>query len=469
MTRPATRPASGLDEAVVVDFEAALRGPLIRPSDSAYAEARQVYNGMIDKRPGLIARCRDVADVISAVNFGRDNGLSVSILGGGHNAGGLGLCDDGLTIDLSEMKGIRVDPAAKTARVEPGCVWNEVDHATHAFGLAVPNGTISTTGVPGLALGGGIGHLTRRCGLTIDNILEADMVLADGSFVRAAPDENDDLYWAIRGGGGNFGVVTSFLFKCHDVDTVYAGPTFWPIEQAGEVMRWYRVFLPEARDELNGFFAFLKVPPAPPFPEELAGQTVCGVVWHYSGPLEEAEKAFEPVRAFGPPIFDHVGPVPHPAIQSVFDPLYPPGLQWYWRADFIEELTDEAIERHAEEGAKLPTGHSTSHYYPIDGAAGRVGGSETPWAYRDAKWAHVIVGVDPEPANAELITKWTVDFWEAVHPYSAGGAYVNFMMEEGEDRVRATYRENYDRLARVKAKYDPDNFFHVNQNVEPQA
>jgi len=457
-----------LNEATITAFKANLRGELIQAGDKAYDAARKVYNGMIDRRPQLIARCADVADVITAVNFARDNKVLVSIRGGGHNAGGLGVCDDGLVIDLSPIKYVRVDPKKRTVVVGGGSLWGDVDHATHAFGLAVPSGIISTTGVGGLGLGGGIGHLTRQCGLTIDNFLAVDMVLADGRFVTASAKEHPDLFWAVRGGGGNFGVVTSFVFKAHPIHTDYAGPMLWPIEDSAEVMRWYRAFITKAPNTLNGFFAFLTVPPGPPFPPHLHNKKMCGIVWCYTGPLKKAEQVFKPIRGFKTPALDLVGPIPHPTLQSTFDGLYPPGHQWYWKADFVRELRDEAIALHVKHGTRLPTMQSTVHLYPINGAASRVKNAGTPWAYRDAVWAAVMVGVDPDPANREKISAWARDYWTAVHPYSAGGAYVNFMMDEGEDRVRATYGKNYDRLAKIKKRYDPANLFRVNQNIKPK-
>jgi FAD/FMN-containing dehydrogenase len=451
------------------EFVDGFRGNLVAPEDEQYEEARKLFNAMIDRRPALIARCADVADVIGAVNHARETGLTAAIRGGGHNGAGLGSCDGGLVIDLSAMCGTRVDPAAHTVLAQGGCRWGDVDHATHAFGLATPSGIISTTGVGGLTLGGGIGHLTRACGLSIDNLLEADVVLADGSLVHASEGEHPDLFWAIRGGGGNFGVVTSFLFRLHPVDIIVGGPTLWPLERTGELMRWYREFMPAAPRELTGFFAFLVVPPADPFPAELHMQKMCGVVWCYTGSEEEAQEVLREARELDPALYG-VQPMPYPALQSAFDELYTPGLQWYWRADFVNELSDEAINRHVEHGSKLPTMHSTMHLYPIDGAAGSVSDTATPWSYRGARWAQVIVGVDPEPANAEQLKRWTVDYWEALHPFSAGGAYVNFLGEgEGQDRVRATYGQNYARLAEVKARYDPDNFFWVNQNILPAA
>jgi hypothetical protein len=461
---------AGMKQEAVLELKGQLRGELIEPNDSRYDEARKVYNAMISRKPRLIAKCADVADVITAVRFGQQHGLRVSVRGGGHNAGGLGVCDDGLVIDLSPIKYVQVDPATKTVRVGGGSTWGDVDHATHAFGLAVPSGIISTTGVGGLTLGGGMGHLTRQYGLTIDNLLAADVVLADGRFVVASAKENPDLFWAIRGGGGNFGVVTSFLFQGHPVGTVCAGPMLWDMEQSPDIMKWYREFIVNAPQEINGFFAFLTVPPAPPFPEALRFKKMCGVVWCYNGPLEKANAILEPLRRFRPPSFEFFAPMPFPMLQVMFDGLYTPGLQWYWKADFVKELSDEAIALHARHGAEMPTLHSTMHLYPVNGAAHKPGKNDTPWSHRDAVWSEVIVGVDPDPASRERITEWAKNYWQALHPYGDGGGYVNFMMEgEGEDRIRATYRDSYERLSRIKAKYDPNNFFRVNQNIRPET
>jgi len=448
-------------------LKANLRGELIQPGDESYDAARKVYNSMIDKHPAAIARCADVADVITAVNFAREHDLLLSVRSGGHNAGGLGVCDDGLVIDLALLRYTQVDPKMGRVRVGAGCTWGDVDHATHAFGLAVPCGIISTTGVGGLTLGGGLGYLTRKCGLAIDNLIGADVVLADGNFVTADEQQHEDLLWALRGGGGNFGVVTSFVFRAHPIHTVYAGPMLWELDQAAEVMRWYQQVIKEAPDDLNGFFAFLIVPPGPPFPEHLHNKKMCGVVWCYTGPLERAEETFKPIRGFLTPALDFVGPLPHPVLQSMFDALYPPGLQWYWKADFVNELSDEAIQLHIKHSSRVPTMHSTMHLYPVNGAAHRVGKHDTAWSYRDATWAEVIVGVDPDPANRDRIVDWARNYWEDLHPYSAGGAYVNFLMEEGEERVKASYRDNYERLVTIKRTYDPTNFFRVNQNIPP--
>jgi FAD/FMN-containing dehydrogenase len=444
-----------------------IRGELIKPEDAGYEQARRVHNGMIDKRPAMIARCIDAEDVVSAVNFARQEGLLLAVRGGGHNGPGLGTVDGGLVIDLAPIKGALVDPERRTVRIGGGGTWGEVDQATHGAGMATPSGIISTTGVGGLTLGGGMGHLTRKFGLSIDNLLEADVVLADGSQVTASQDQNPDLFWALRGGGGNFGVVTSFVFRLQPVDTVYAGPTLWELDQAEDAMRFYRDLLAVSDDDLNGFFAFLQVPPGPPFPEHLHLRPMCGVVWCYTGPADRAEEVFEPIKAFGPPALHMVGEMPHPAMQSMFDGLYPPGLQCYWKADFINELSDEAIALHAKHGGAVPNFQSTTHIYPVDGAAGRIGKNDTAWSYRDAKFSQVILAADADPANNDSNIAWVRDYWDAVHPFSAGGGYLNMMMDEGNDRVMASYRDNYARLVQVKNRYDPENLFRVNQNIRP--
>ncbi len=455
-----------LEGPVIKELASQVKGKIILPKDPDYDESRKVYNAMIDKHPAMIVKCADAADVMQAVKFAKEYNLLVAVRGGGHNGGGLGICDDGLVIDLSGLKYVKVDPEHKTVRVGGGNTWGEVDHATHVFGLAVPAGIISTTGVGGLTLGGGIGYLARKHGLTIDNLLEADMVLADGSFVTVNAKQHSDLFWAIRGGGGNFGIVTSFLFRAHDIDNVYGGPCLWPIEKTEEIMAWYHGFLKKAPDELNGFIATLVIP-GPPFPEALHGKKFCGIVWCYCGDLKNADKIFEPVRAKNP-VFEHMGPMPYPVIQSLFDGLFPPGLQWYWKADFFKELGPEVASQHLKFGSKIPTPLSQMHLYPINGVVNKVDSTATPWAYRDANYAEVIIGVDPDSANDEKITKWCKEYWNAAHPYSSGGAYLNFeMSEDGNDRVKKSYGKNYERLSAIKKKYDPDNFFRVNQNIKP--
>ncbi|HEX3589038.1 MAG TPA: FAD-binding oxidoreductase [Pseudonocardiaceae bacterium] len=463
MTTTATAPYENL--------ATALRGDLIRPTDDGYDTARTVYNGMIDKRPAAIVRCADVADVIACVHFGRENGIELAVRGGGHNAAGLGVWDDALVVDLSMLRSTTVDPVEHTVRVDAGCTWADVDHATVAgFGMATPSGFLASTGVGGLTLGGGIGYLSRRFGLTVDNLLSADVVLADGSFVTANETSHRDLFWALRGGGGNFGIVTSFTFRCHEIGEhgmIIGGPVLYDLADTAEVMRWYRELLPSLPEELSGWIGLLTIPPAPPFPEELWGRKACGIVWCYTGAHDAADALLEPVRQYGSPLLVGLQPMPFNILQSAFDALYPAGLQWYWKADFFREISDAAIDVHVRYGARLPTGHSTMHMYPIDGAVSRVPADATPFAYRDGGWAGVIVGVDPDPANNAAMTEWARDYWQQLHPMSAGGAYINFMMDEGQDRVRASYLGNYERLVRVKDRYDPDNVFHINQNIRP--
>ncbi|MGW6207523.1 FAD-binding oxidoreductase [Streptomyces sp. NPDC055089] len=461
-----------IDGTALDSLRTALRGPVIAPGDAEYDETRTLYNAMIDRRPAALAQCVDVADVRTTLAFAQDEGLDLAVRGGGHSGPGLCLIEDGLTLDLSLMRGVRVDPEARTAQVGGGAQLGDLDHATHTFGLGVPAGIMSTTGVGGLTLGGGHGYLTRAHGLTIDSLTGADVVLADGTFVTASETEHPDLFWALRGGGGNFGVVTSFTYRLHPVDTVGVGVTVWPVDRTAEVLRWYRDFLPAAPDDLYGFFALLAVPPAPPFPEEIHGQKMCGVVWCYtgdpaSGRMEETLSAVNDPAA---PAFHFTSPMPYPVLQTMFDGLIPKGLQWYWRGDFFDAISDAAIEVHAKYGRNLPTGLSTMHLYPVDGAAHRVAPDATPWAYRDATWSGVIAGIDPDPANADLIRQWCVAYWSELHAHSMGGAYVNFLGESEEpDRVRSTYRGTYDRLAAAKHTYDPDNFFRANQNIAPAA
>ena len=448
-------------------FKNKFRGEIFTPGDAGYDEARTIYNAMIDKRPALIAQCSGVADVIACVNYARNHNLLTSILGGGHNGPGFALCENGMVIDLSGMKGIRVNPEEKTVRAEAGCTWGDVDHNTHEFGLATVSGIISTTGIGGLTLGGGHGYLSRKYGLTIDNLLEADVVLADGSFVTASEEKNEDLFWALRGGGGNFGVVTSFKYQLHPVDTVVAGPMFWPVEELESTLKWYRDWLPEAPEEVGTFYLVGEVP-GDPFPPEIHGDKVCGLMWCFAGSAEDAEPFLQEARKVAKPMFEHVGPMPYPMLQGMFDGLYPPGDQWYWKGDFVHEISDEAIAEHLR-FAEVPSPKSTMHLYPVNGAVHRVDENATAWNKRDANWSMVIVGVDSDPGNNETLKKWARDYWEALHPHNRGGAYINFMMEEGDERIRDTYGDNYPRLQKVKAKYDPHNFFRVNQNIKPDG
>lgn len=448
---------------------AAVRGRIIRSGDEDYEVARKVYNAMIDRKPRLIVQCADVADVIHCVNFAREQGLTPAIRGGGHSVPGFGTCDDGIVIDLSRLKGIRVDPARRIARVEGGCTWGDVDHATHAFGLATPGGLISTTGVGGLTTGGGFGHLTRRYGLSCDNLLSADVVTADGVLRTASETENPDLFWAIRGGGGNFGVVTSFEFRLHPMSMIYAGPIFYPLERAADAMRLFRDFMKTAPRELSAFFAIMIVPPGPPFPPELHMKTVAAIVCAYSGDPAAGEDLIRPLLAFGPPVFAHVGPMPYPILQSAFDPMAPPGMHHYWKADFTGDLTDEMIALHVKHGPQIPNFHSLLHIYPMSGAVQDVAKDATAFTHRDVAFTHMIAAVSPDPAPMPAYREWVRGYWNALHPLSAGGAYVNFLMDEGQERIATSYAENHARLAAIKAKYDPQNLFCVNQNIKPAA
>jgi FAD/FMN-containing dehydrogenase len=458
-----------LSQDIIQQFRKELRGELIEPSDPQYDEVRALYNGMIDKRPALIARAANVADIMTAVNFAREQGLLLAIRGGGHNGPGLGSCDGGLMIDLSLLKSVRVDPEARTVRVEAGCTSGDVDHATHAFGLAVPFGLVSTTGVAGLTLGGGTGYLTRKYGLTIDNLLEVDMVLADGSFVTASETQHTDLFWAIRGGGGNFGVVTSFLFQAHPVSMVYGGPIFWEATHAKAVMRAYRDFLPGAPEELGAFVGLKTVPSKEPFPRDYWGKRACAIISSYAGDVTEGERVIgRLLETLPPPIFNWMSAMPFPAMQALFDASYPKGQQWYWKGDFVKSLPDEAIDTHIAEAAKAPSELSLMHLYPIDGAVQRVPKDATAWSTRDATWSMVIAGISDDPKQAEDLKAWGRAYWKAVHPFNLEGAYVNFMMDdEADSRVQTTYGENYERLVQVKRKYDPKNLFRVNQNIRP--
>jgi len=461
--------APGFADPAMETLVGALRGRAIRPSDEGYEAARKVYNAMIDRRPRLIVQCADVADVIRCVNFARELRLPLAVRGGGHSVPGFGTCDDGMVIDLGRLKGIRVEPANGLVRVEGGCTWGDVDHATHVFGLATPGGLISTTGVGGLTTGGGFGHLTRRYGLVCDNLLSADVVTADGALRTASATQNEDLFWAIRGGGGNFGIVTSFEFRLYPVSMVYAGPVLYPLERATEAMRFFRDFMHTAPRELSAFFAFMLVPPGPPFPEPLHMKTLCGIMCCYCGDPADGEAVTQPLRDFGPPAFAFNVPMPYPMVQSMFDPLLPPGLQHYWKADFVNELTDDLIAGHVKFGPRIPTLNSAMHIYPMDGAVHDVAPDATAFAYRDVKYTHILAAVSPDPAPMPEYREWVRDYWSALHPHSAGGAYVNFLMDEGEERIASSYTDNYGRLAAVKAKYDPDNLFRINQNIKPAA
>jgi FAD/FMN-containing dehydrogenase len=444
-----------------------IRGDVVEPADEGYEGARRVYNAMIDRRPAVVVRCANAGDVASAVTFARESRLDLAVRGGEHSVPGFGTCDDGVVVDLSRMRGVRVDPRTRTARAEGGATWGDFNAATYGFGLATTGGIISTTGIGGLTLGGGIGYLARGCGLSCDNLVSADVVTADGEFLVASESENDDLFWAIRGGGGNFGVVTSFEFRLHPIKDIYGGPMFFELSDAGKVLRFFREFIADAPEQLGAFPAFQIAPPLPFIPENRHGDTFLAVVACWAGPLDQGERALKPFHDVAPVVAEHVGPMPYPALNAAFDGLVPPGLQHYWKANFVTELTDEAIEAHLEHGPKVPVVNSTVHIYPINGACHRVAPDATAFAYRDANFATVIAGMWPDPAQNAANIRWVRDYYAATAPHSEEGGYVNFMAEDDQDRIKANYRGNYDRLVNVKRKYDPDNLFHLNQNIRP--
>ena len=445
-----------------------VRGEVITPRDESYEQARRVFNAMIDRRPRVVVRCANAGDVMAAVNFARENELDLAVRGGGHSVPGFGTCDDGVVVDLSRMRAVRVDPRARTARAEGGATWGDFNHATHAFGLATTGGVVSTTGIAGLTLGGGIGHLARGFGLSCDNLVSADVVTADGRFLVASDRENEGLFWAIRGGGGNFGVATSFEYKLHPVKDVYGGVMFYELSEAANVLRFYRAFIAGAPEELGAFPAFQIAPPLPFIPESRHGDTCIAIVACWAGPVDRGERAFKPFHGLASMVAELVGPMPYPALNSAFDALYPPGqLQHYWKANFVTELTDDAITAHLEHGPKVPVVNSTVHIYPINGACHRVSPEATAFAYRHANFATVIAGMWPDPDQNEANIRWVRDYYEATAPHSEAGGYINFMAGDDQDRIKDNYKGNYERLVKIKREYDPGNLFHLNQNIRP--
>ncbi len=454
-----TATGARIEEAAVEAFKARLRGQLLRPGDDAYDEARKLWNGMFDRRPALIARCAGTADVMSAVNFARDNGLKAAVRGGGHSFPGHSVCDGGLVIDLSPMKGIRVDPAARRARAQPGVKWIEFDHETQALGLATTGGTASDTGIAGLTLGGGLGWLSGKYGLTVDNLVSADVVIADGRFLTASATENQDLFWGLRGGCGNLGVVTSFEYQLHAVGpTILGGMAIYPLGKAKEVLRFYREFSKAAPDELTTYAAFLNPPD---------GDTVAALICCYCGPLDKGEEVIRPLRSFGPPLQDMLGPMPYAAQQSLTDAALPAGSYYYTKGGFLADLTDQAIEVFAEYAATKPSPLSAVLVQTVCGAASRVDSETTAFAHRRFPYAPVIVSQWLDAADSEENVGWARDCWRALQPFAGGGVYVNDLSHDDEDRVRIAYGANYERLARLKKKYDPDNFFRLNPNIKP--
>jgi FAD/FMN-containing dehydrogenase len=451
----------------IEELRAQVRGEVITAADAGYDEARKVYNAMHDRKPAVVIQCVNPGDAIAAVNFAREHGGDISVRGGSHSAPGFGTNDGGVVIDLSRMRGIRVDPRTRTARAEGGCTWGDFNHATHAFGLATTGGIISTTGIAGLTLGGGLGYLTRSLGLSLDNLLSVDAVTADGQFLTASEKENEDLFWALRGGGGNFGVVTSFEYRLHPIEDVLVGIFIFPLERARELFQFYRGFIQEAPDELGGFPAYLVAPPLPFLPEQHHGTTLCGMVLCWAGPLEKGEEAFRPLRSLGPTVGEMVSPMPYPAINALFDALLPPGLQQYWKGSFATELTDGAIDVHLAHGPNIPTVNCAMHIYPLGGAFSRISPGATAFSYRDAKFATVIAGAWPDPADNQKNITWVRNYYTALEAHSSAGGYINFMDADDQGRIKQNYKGHYERLVSIKKKYDPANIFHMNQNIKP--
>ncbi|GAA4042338.1 FAD-binding oxidoreductase [Arthrobacter methylotrophus] len=444
-----------------------LRGQLVTPRDPEYDSARAVFNGMIDKRPAGIVRVAQVSDVIASVNFARDNSLPVAIRGGGHSAPGFGTWDDALVIDFVNRTGVRVDPEAGTARAEAGTTWADFNHATHAFGLATTGGIVGSTGIAGLTLGGGIGYLARKHGLSCDNLISADVVTAEGKFLTTSENQNEDLFWALRGGGGNFGVVTSLEYKLHPMDMVHVGIVIYGAENTETVAKFYRDYMDSAPEEFGAFLGFHQGPPVPFLPEEWHGKPVCVVVGMWTGDSAEGESRWQPFLDVAPVAGSLITPMPYPALNVAFDGLNPKGMQAYWKANFISELNDGVISAHSEFGATITSVNTAVHVYPIDGAVARVGVQDTAFVNRGMKFAPVIAAQWQDPADNEANIAWARNYAEALRPYSAASGYINFMDAEDQNRVTENYGVNYERLQAIKGKYDPGNLFHVNQNIKP--
>lgn len=454
-----------LDERLLDRLRGAVRGTVVEPGDPVYDEARKVYNAMHDRRPAIIVRAVDTGDVMATVDFAREQGLPLAVRGGSHSVPGYGTCDGGVVLDLGLMRGIRVDPDTRTAWVEGGCTWADVNHATHAFGLATTGGIVSTTGVGGLTTGGGLGHLARRCGLACDNLVSVDLVTADGSFVTCTDEQHEDLMWAVRGGGGNFGVVTSFAYRLHPIDDILGGPTFFPLD--ADVIRRYRELVAEADERLGAVFVVGLGPPVPFLPERWHGRPVCGMVTCWTGPPDEDDRIRERVAALGPVLGRHLERMPYPVINTLFDELVPAGLFHYWKGSFTQSLPDGVVDTLVEYGATTPSIQSVTVVFPIDGACHRVGPEETAFSYRDADYAIALSPTLATREDCEAQKDWVRAFHRGLEPHSLEGGYVNFMDADDQDRVRANYRTNYDRLRDLKRRYDPGNLFRLNHNIAP--
>jgi FAD/FMN-containing dehydrogenase len=450
-----------LEESAAEKLKASLRGELLRPGDQTYDESRKVWNGMIDHRPALIARCAGVADVIGAVIFAREYDLLVSVRGGGHNIAGKGVCTGGLMIDLSQMRRVAVDPLNRTARVEGGATLGELDCAAQASGLATTAGVVTHTGVAGLTLGGGVGRLARKYGLACDNLLSVDLVTADGQVVRTSATENSDLFWGVRGAGANFGVVTSFEFRLHPVGPgVLGGVVVHPLEKAKAALRFYYEYSRSAPDELSADAFFLTSPHGDP----VFAISVC-----YIGSMEQGERVLEPLRRFGPPLADEIGPIAYTELQSAGDAFFPIGLHYYWKSHFLKEIADDAIEATVSHFARVPSPRSLIAFQQFGGAVSRIAHSETAFQHRNAQYDNFAASVWMDPRESEMHQQWVREWWDLMSSCSIGAEYVNNLGDEGEDRVRAAYGDNYERLAVLKNKYDPTNFFRLNANIQPSA
>jgi len=460
-----------LDDHILDEFKTGLRGELIRPGDAGYDEARKVYNAMIDKRPGLIVHCVGVADVIGAVNFARAHNLLVAVRGAGHNVAGSSICDDGIVIDLSRMKGIRVDPEARTVRVEAGLTWGEVNHELQIFGLAATGGFVSTTGVSGLTLGGGLGWLVRKHGLALDNLLSVDVVTADGQLLTASSSQHQDLFWGVRGGGGNFGIVTSFEFKVHPAGTVLAGLVLHPLSKGKEALRFWRDYETTAPEELTNGAVFFNAPPELPLPESLRKEPIVAMGGVYAGALETGEQVLRPLREFGPPAADIFQPMPYEAAQTMADFLWPRGFHNYWKSSFLTGLVDSAIETIFDFFAQAPSARTVVVIeHNGDGAMTRVATEDTAFGHRNWPYNFLVTSIWTDPAHSEANIRWTRNFYEAMQPFLADAAYVNYLGEEGEERIRSAYTPaKYERLCALKKKYDPTNLFRLNQNFKPNT
>ena len=459
-----------LMEEDVQPFISGLRGAVLTPDEPGYDESRSVRNGLINRHPALIVRCSGVADVIDAVNFARANGLLLSVRGGGHNVAGNAVNDGGLVIDLSAMRAVRVDTQARTVRAQGGATWADVDRETQVFGLATPGGLVSTTGVGGLTLHGGMGHLRRKYGLSIDSLLSVDIVTADGQVRTASADQHAELFWAVRGAGSNFGVVTSFEFALHPVGPLVAlAAPMYPLEDAPQVLRAWREYMDAAPDEISSNAVFWGIPAVDAFPAEVHNKPVVIVAALHCGPAEEGERALLPLRSLATPVLDLSGTLPYTAVQSAFDPFFPKGWLYYWKSLYLDSLGDETLDAVARFAEDRPVPTAMMVLWHQGGQTARVGAAETAFGRRDAPALLSFDTTWADPADTERCIRWTRDAWNAAHRFSSGGVYLNFagFGEEKEALVRAGYGDNYDRLAAIKAQYDPDNLFRMNQNIQP--